>query len=355
MRNQRILRNALISVSVLFALAQLLVAGTSDGVLSFSKAPLVPPQPTFITFDAPGATFTAPQGINAAGTIMGYYNDASGTTHGFVRASDGTISTFDGPNAIFGTVPYGINSTGVITGWYCDAIDCYGFLRAPDGSLTSFSVPGATYGALAVGINDRGVVTGGYADAAFNFHSFVRERDGTFETFDPAMSPNLSGIINSAGTITGTYFDDGGLSRSFVRDRKGIITIFDAPNVCETANGTAALGVNAAGLIVGVYWDADCIHSHGFVRSPNGAFTTIDVPGATDTGVYAINSAGAMSGVYFTDSGIFGFLRSPSGSFTTYSVPGFGFNSTALNPAGAIAGFYCDDTGCHGYLWTPHG
>ena len=89
------------------------------------------------------------------------------------------------------------------------------------------------------------------------------------------------------------------------------------------------------------------------MRSREGTLTTIDVPGAVDTEVHAINPAGAMSGVYFTDTAMFGFLRSPSGRFTTYSVPGFGFNSTAMNSAGAITGFYCDDTGCHGYLWNP--
>jgi hypothetical protein len=38
---------------------------------------------------------TLPQSINPAGAITGYYTDASGLSHGFVRAPDGAITTFD--------------------------------------------------------------------------------------------------------------------------------------------------------------------------------------------------------------------------------------------------------------------
>jgi hypothetical protein len=39
---------------------------------------------TFTTIDGPGATFTFASGINAAGDIVGFYEDSSGTGHGFV-------------------------------------------------------------------------------------------------------------------------------------------------------------------------------------------------------------------------------------------------------------------------------
>ena len=338
----KILRNIFLSVGVLFASAQLLPAGT------------------FTTFDPPGSTFTQPSGITPGGVITGFYIDASGATPGFVRAPDGTITTFDGPNDIFGTFPSGINSAGVITGEYCDAVTCHGFLRARDGSFTTFDPPGSIF-TDGVGINERGVVTGQYADAAFNPHSFVRALDGTFATFDPAMLVNLSGVINPAGAIVGYFFTPSPpfVLRGFVRDPKGVITIFDAPNVCQTSNGTFAEGINPAGVIVGTYVEADCVTGHGFLRSPNGAFTNIDVPGAPvgATEADAINPGGAISGIYFNSSGgISGFLRSPSGSFTTYSFPGNGqggVSDKAINPAGAITGVYCDTTGCHGYLWTP--
>jgi hypothetical protein len=53
--------------------------------------------------------------------------------HGFLRAPDGKLTTFDAPGAGTGygqgTWGYWINKSGAITGYYCDAITCHGFLR----------------------------------------------------------------------------------------------------------------------------------------------------------------------------------------------------------------------------------
>src|SRR6266566_146705 len=142
MKEQRILRNALISVNVLFALGQLLAAGTSDGV---SKAPLVPPHPTFITFDPPGSIFTAPSAITSKELIIGSYIDTSGVTHGFLRKPGDTFITIDVPDST-STTPTSITPGGVITGWYGDTIGKpHGFIRAPDGSITSFDAPPDDY------------------------------------------------------------------------------------------------------------------------------------------------------------------------------------------------------------------
>jgi hypothetical protein len=80
---------------------------------------------TMTTFDAPGAGTGAGQGTNAvcineAKVITGFYLDANTMFHGFVRFGDGAIATFDGPNAIL-TVGYSINAAGAITGHYRDA------------------------------------------------------------------------------------------------------------------------------------------------------------------------------------------------------------------------------------------
>jgi hypothetical protein len=54
--------------------------------------------------------------------------------HGFLRAPDGTITTFDPPGAVHGTFPAGINPAGAITGSYTDANGfSHGFLGFPTG------------------------------------------------------------------------------------------------------------------------------------------------------------------------------------------------------------------------------
>jgi hypothetical protein len=62
--------------------------------------------------------------------------DASDVNHGFVHASDGTITTFDVPGAGTGpgqgTIPLSNNPVDAITGYYIDASDVtHGFLRTP--------------------------------------------------------------------------------------------------------------------------------------------------------------------------------------------------------------------------------
>lgn len=91
--------------------------------------------PTITTFDAPGAGTGAGQGtfaerINAAGVIAGDSTDSSYVSHGYVRAANGTITTFDVSGQ--GTWAYGINTAGVITGPSVDGSSVYhGYLWKP--------------------------------------------------------------------------------------------------------------------------------------------------------------------------------------------------------------------------------
>jgi hypothetical protein len=220
--------------------------------LSFSASAQ---QPTFVTFDVPGAVETTPSGINPGGAIAGGYLDASFLGHGFVRASDGTFTTFDPPGAV-GTVPVGIDPGGVIAGSYIDAsfLD-HGFLRDKHGTFTTFDVPDALTGTTTVyAINSSGTTMGVWFDSNFVEHGFLRARSGAFTTFDfPVVTCANPVGINAAGAVTGYYFSDAdcSIAHGFVRDPDGTLTTFDAPNACQTINGTYAYGIEPAGVIVG--------------------------------------------------------------------------------------------------------
>ena len=143
--------------------------------------------------------------------------------HGFLRAPDGTFTTFDADGRQHrrrrGTLAYAINPAGAITGFYHDATVCFtascalltapsprstlpararplsraptpatstrrgrsrettltgatcihGFLRAPDGTITTFDAPGAgtgsgqgTFTATEEGLSPAGAIAGGY-------------------------------------------------------------------------------------------------------------------------------------------------------------------------------------------------
>ena len=111
---------------------------------------------TITTFDAPGAGTGQFQGtvgfsINPVGVIAGEILDSNSAFHGFVRYQDGTITTFDAPGAGTGSfqgtsmVDGGcINPAGVIVGSVTDSNNVsHGFVRAADGTFTTFDVPGA--------------------------------------------------------------------------------------------------------------------------------------------------------------------------------------------------------------------
>jgi hypothetical protein len=211
---------------------------------------------SFSTFDVPGAggAGTGPYPgtwasfINPAGAIAGLYTDANYAAHGFVRAPHGKITTFDAPGAGTGTnqgtyvaTPTGgINPAGEITGDSCDAVTCHGFLRASDGAITTFDVPGSAF-TNGNSINRAGAITGNDGDASGVFHGYLRSPDGSFTIFDApgagtGANQGTGGFgINAAGTITGFCIDANNAMHGFVRTKHGDITTFDPPGAGTTS------------------------------------------------------------------------------------------------------------------------
>jgi hypothetical protein len=125
-------------------------------------------------FTAPGASpsffGTLTYNANNAGTVVGFYEDSTGTSHGFERFANGTIISVDYPGAT-DTRIYGINDQGVVTGRYLDALgDRHPFILA-NGVYAPMTVPGFT-NAEFTGINNSGVVVG-YAFNDLNTGPFV--------------------------------------------------------------------------------------------------------------------------------------------------------------------------------------
>ena len=153
--------------------------------------------------------YTAPFGINNAGTIVGTYEKASGginTFHGFMLSSGGAFSTYDVPFAGVSTGLQAINNNGDFTGDFGSSSQIsQGFLNS-GGNVTTFGVPGLNTYPQAM--NDADTIVGIYLDANQNYQSFYRTVDGTLTTFDfpGAVSTHAEGI-NNASTING-YFTD---------------------------------------------------------------------------------------------------------------------------------------------------
>ena len=271
-------------------------------------------------FNPDGSTGTQPIAISAQGFVTGSYESA-GRTLGFVRAPDGTITSFQAVQFFFfTTLPSDINASGAITGSVGGGNTIPAFLRLPDGTFTGFSVPFGK-GTVPFAINEVGAITG----VSFQFISdspqgFVSSPDGTYIFLSVGFYETIPFGINTSGTIAGFYrnppiSDQGG----FVRSPDGTVTKFALPGggsvppevpgrlfYGKSTSGVSG-GINAQGSVTGTYVDQNNI-SHGFLRSPNGTLATIDL-GPGNTSAVSINDLGEVTGSYQQQGESVGYLR----------------------------------------------
>jgi hypothetical protein len=245
--------------------------------------------------------------------------------------------------------------------------------NAPDAGTVSSPACAPDCGTLAYAVNDRGEIVGWYTDTNIVPHGFLRSRDGRITSFEAPGAGLGYGLdqgtvatsINDWGAIAGQFQDSSYVFHGFVRYPDGAFTTFDAPGAGTGAfQGTMGEGINPAGEIVGVYIDANNA-SHGFLRRLDGAITNFDDPDAgtgpdqgTVTGEKSINPDGEIDG-WFTDQDnvTHGFARAADGSFTTIDPPGAQVTiAGGINPTGVITGYYADASGVyHGFLRARDG
>src|SRR3984893_552966 len=346
-------------------------AGTGPGAFisnPFGGPPLFYPQGTF------------PYGINDSGAIGGNFQDAHNVLHGFLRTPEGEFITFDAPGAgsgpAQGTQGFAISPKGGVVGKTFDANQAqHGMLGTREGTVIVFDAPGAGtaafQGTIAESVNAEGAITGNYTDASGATHAFLRAPDGHIATIDPPAGtgpftpfafPCLADCLTEEGAIVGVYGDAAGLVHGFLRSPDGDFTKID---VSGAVGGTAASGINAEGTIVGGYIDANGVN-RGFLRARDGLITKFDVPSAgTGAGqgtiifFASINAEGDVTGDYLDANAVtHGFVRDHRhGAITTFDAPGTagGTEPISNNAANAITGYYLDASGVgHGFLRTGH-
>jgi hypothetical protein len=202
---------------------------------------------TFTSFDAPDAGSGLTQGtiplrINAGGDVVGFYVDVNHVSHGFVRLSAGTfIAPIDAPGAgatgvskgfkFGGTIAVGIDTAGDVTGIYADTNSIFhGYVRAANGTITTFDAPGVGTTGLFPGtaptsMNAAGDIAGFYEDASGANHGFVRNFSTSTITA-PLDAPHASASgmfngtvpfgINASDDLAGVYIDANVVFHGFV-------------------------------------------------------------------------------------------------------------------------------------------
>jgi hypothetical protein len=344
-----------------------------------------------VTFDAPNSS-SAPLGgteaaaINFWGAITGDVQDPNGGVHGYVRSPDGKYAEFDAPganatpgaNCLYyagGTCPQAISDLGVIAGFFGDASGVFhGFVRNTDGKITTFDAPGAVGATFPLSINVWGTVTGYSIDGSGTGHGFVRKSDGTITMFDDSEAGTGSGLgtyagsINDEGAVAGAVTDSTGFNHGFVRGPDGQIANFDPPGATSSSIGTVNVLINDLGTVAGTIFQGTSEVNYGFEGAPGGktlVFETQDAGTGSfeGTNVNALNIEGTTTG-YVTDSNQENhtFVRYADHKSIVFDVPGqmevpgsfFGSAGYGINARGVVAGRWHDvNTVLHAFVWVP--
>ena len=252
-----------------------------------------------------------------------------------------------------GTEAYSINNSGVVVGTFTNTAGVQHGFKFDGGGYTIIDFPGATH-SWVLGIGHGGEIVGSHSFSGSSgpWHSFLLE-DGVYTQFDFPGWESDGRSINASGDIVGVYNAGGNLpTHGFVRSANDTYTTLDYPGALYTF----PWGINDAGLISGTYInDNDPLYTrHGFIRA-QGTFTTIDYPGAMTTNVIGTNNFGHVVGSHGQVNGLHGFVAS-AGRFRSFDVPGATTTGPQdINDGGQIVGtYYSADCprGC-GFLARP--
>ena len=151
------------------------------------------------------------------------------------------------------------------------------------------------------------------------------------------------------GHLSGNIVDEAGVTRAF----SGDLTI-----TFPGAVATYGDFVNAAGAVVGSYVDADRM-PHGFIRHPDGSFTTIDLPEIPNLEFLFVNTITDVGVIGFRAKAVNDILRSyillPDGTLYEVRLPGSITTVVRnVNQDGSIIGYYdLPDGRRHGFLGRP--
>lgn len=268
--------------------------------------------------DDPG--FTQLLGINNTGTIAGFHGEEA--SQGFTLTLPSTFTPQNFP-ASTQTMTAAINGAGSTAGIYSDVAGVtHGYTNIGGNFAT---VDRATTPAFnqALGINSQNV-TVGYSGSDIGGQVgqlAYSQSGGTFTDINALLPSNQNSQavgINAAGAVVGFYLPTADTSVGFL-DVGGRISTIDP---FGSAN-TQALGINSFGEIVGFYVDAGGAQ-HGYTFA-GGAFASFDPVGSVGTTINGVNDFGNLVGLYTTaDDNTVGFVAAPVPEPATYLLMGIG-------------------------------
>ena len=311
----------------------------------------------------PGSVSTEGYNINQDASVVGHYDSPDGRRHGFIARLADNVAQMDPEipiaDYVFETIEVpGVDFLEVAAS--NDFGDYAGNTLGPDGKkkigftlidgvFTTYDFPGSqnTY---FYALDNTGKAAGHYKDSNNLYHGVIME-DGKLTQYDfpGAAETHIYGLSDETGALSGNIVDAAGVTHAF----SGELTI-TFPGAVNTYGDF----VNAAGAVVGSYVDTDGI-PHGFIRNPDGSFTTIDLPKMPNLQFLFVNTITDVGVIGFRAKAVDDILRSylllPDGTLYEVRIPGS--VSTVVrnvNQDRSIIGYYDSTDGRRlGFVGTP--
>ena len=269
----------------------------------------------FETIEVPGVDFLEVAASNDFGDYAGNTRSPDGEkTIGFTLI-DGVFSTYDFPGSQ-NTYFYALGNNGNAAGHYKDMEGLYHGVILENGELRQYDFPGAAETHI-YGISDEtGALSGNVVDAAGVSHAFSGELTITF----PSAVNTYGDFVNAAGAVVGSYIDADGMFHGFIRHPDGSFTTIDLPTMPNLdflfVNTITDLGV------IGFRAKAANDVLRSYILLPNGILYEVRLPGSVSTVVRNVNQDGSIIGYYdLADGRRHGFLGRPK---TQLTGEGFG-------------------------------
>ena len=315
----------------------------------------------------PDSVSTEGWNINQDGSVVGYYDSPDGRRHGFIarptgdvaHISDEFVSSPPSFNYTFESIDVpGVDFLAVTAS--SDFEDYAGYTKSADGEkevgfilsdgvFTTYDFPDSQKTHFYALGND-GVAAGHYEDSEGLYHGVILE-DGELReyNFPGAVETFIYGYSDATGVFTGSFIDTSGVRRAFSGE-----TILEYPG----ASATYADFVNAQGLILGSYVDAEGLY-HTYVRSPDGRLATMDFLDASTLEYFFVHGIVDARSIVARAKAVGDVPRTYVGSFqyglSELQVPGSvsteGWN---INHDKSVVGYYNSSDGRrHGFIARP--
>ena len=257
---------------------------------------------TFETIDVPGVDFLEVTASNDFGDYAGNTRTPDGEkTIGFTLI-DGVFTTYDFPDSL-NTYFYALDNAGKAAGHYKDIDGLYHGVIMEDGELTQYDFPGAAETHI-YGLSDEtGALSGNIVDAAGVTHAFSGELTITF----PGAVNTYGDFVNAAGAVVGSYVDADGRPHGFIRNPDGSFTTIDVPEMPNLQ----FLFVNTITDFGVIAFRAKAVNDilRSYLLLPDGILYEVRLPDSVNTVVRNVNQDGSIIGYYdLTDGRRYGFV-----------------------------------------------